>query len=188
MKLQRLFDRIIFKLDRSLTRARLEYQRRRLKDQLGCLGYGCKFNGEISITGANRVFIGNNVHIGNNARIRGEGCLKIGDNTHISRNVIIYTINHNYEGTCLPYNETMIKKPVIIGENVWIGMNVMITPGSIIGEGAIIGMGTRVSGNIEPLAIVAPAKWNIIGERDGVIYERLKAEKRYGEANGKLLE
>ena len=72
--------------------------------------------------------IENNVHIGENAFIRAEGGLFIGENTHVSRNLMLYTVNHNYKGKNVPYDETVIKKPVHIEKNVWIGMNVNILP------------------------------------------------------------
>ena len=98
----------------------------------------------IRMSGAENANIGNNVHIGNNAFIRADGGLTIGDNTRISRNLVLYTVNHRYTGDLLPFDAHSIRKPVTIGRNVWIGMNVCITPGTTIGDGAVVGMGTTV--------------------------------------------
>jgi acetyltransferase-like isoleucine patch superfamily enzyme len=58
------------------------------------------------IGGLKAMDIGNNVHINRGAFIRADGGLKIGDNVHIGPNLVIYTVNHNYKGGALPYDET----------------------------------------------------------------------------------
>jgi acetyltransferase-like isoleucine patch superfamily enzyme len=141
---------------------------------------------DIYISCPNKVQIGVNVHIGDNAYIKSEGGLKIGSNTHISRNLVLYTVNHNHEADVLPYNNEMIEKEVIIGENVWIGMNVCITPGTKIGDGCIIGMGTVVSGEVPPLTIIGSQKWRKIGERDKEQYDEIVKKGRFGKENGLL--
>ena len=148
------------------------------------IGKCVKFNGVSYISGFNNIEIGNNVHIGDNAWIKGEGGLYIGDNTHISRNLVLYTVNHNYKGELLPYDNTEIKKPVVIEKNVWIGMNVTILPGTHIQEGAIIGAGAVVGGKIPKGAFYGAALGKIIKYRDLEHYENLEKNKKYGAENG----
>lgn len=138
------------------------------------------------ITGPQFMEVGNNVHINRGAIIRAEGTLKIGDNVHIARNLSLYTINHNYMGLALPYDNTTIKESVVIGRNVWIGINVTIVPGVKIGEGAIVGAGAVVSKDIPPLAIVGSQPLRILEYRNKAHYSRLEKEKRYGGPSGKL--
>jgi len=138
------------------------------------------------ISGAKFLKIGNNVHINRGGLIRAEGGLKIGSNAHIGRNVTIYTINHNYKGKALPYDHTIIMKPVIIKKNVWIGINATITPGVTIGEGAVIGAGTTVACDIPPFAIVGTPKLRIIKYRDREHYMNLIKMGNYGGVNGEL--
>lgn len=138
------------------------------------------------ITGIENFEIGENVHINDNCFIRAEGGVSIGDNTHISRNLVLYSINHDYKGNALPYDNKMIFKEVKIGKNVWIGMNVCIAPGTTIGDGCIIGMGATISGNIPPLSIVGNPKAVIIGQRDENHYNTLEAAQKYGAENGNL--
>ena len=54
----------------------------------------------------------------------------------------------------------LIKKPVIIGDNVEIGSNAVILPGVEIGNNSTIGAGAVVVENIPPNSIAAgvPAK------------------------------
>lgn len=136
------------------------------------------------ISGLSSLEIGDNVHIGPNCFIQAKGGVKIGDNTHFSRNIVINSRNHQFEGQRLPYDDSMICKPVVIGKNVWVGMNVCIAPGTVIGDGAIIGIGTVVSGEIPPLAIIGNQKWRIIRYRDKEHYEDLDRKGAYGGTNG----
>lgn len=156
-----------------------------LRARMKRIGSGVTFNGRMRISSPEHIELGKNVHIGDNAFIRAEAGLRIGDNTHISRNLVLYTINHDSHGTRLPYDEGFVKKPVEIGRNVWIGMNVCIAPGSVIGDGAIVGMGTVIAGEVPSLSIVAGQKWRIIGERDAAHYQQLEAEGLYGGPDGK---
>lgn len=133
------------------------------------------------------IILANNIHIGNNAYFNASGGLIIGDNTHISRNVTIYTVNHNYKGRALPYDNDEFHKPVFIGKNVWIGMNVSILPGVTIGDGAIIGMGTVVNNDVKPLEIFGTSKSQKIGERDESHYNILNTNKSFGGINGRIL-
>jgi carbonic anhydrase/acetyltransferase-like protein (isoleucine patch superfamily) len=134
------------------------------------------------------VIIGKNVHIGSGAFFHTQGGLVIGNNTHISRNVTIYTVNHNYQGESLPFDETQIEKPVFIGENVWIGMDACILPGVSIGEGAIVGIGTVVSKNVDPYQVIGMGPHEFLNSRDFTHYEVRKKEFHFGGHNGARIE
>lgn len=129
-------------------------------------GEDLRIHGPITILGQDYLEIGDYVRIGYGCFFCCLGGLKIGSNTQISRNVCIYTANHNYNAKAIPYDDTYLRKSVEIGSSVWIGMNVCITPGVKIGDGAIIGMGAVVASDVPPGAIVVGAKTRIIGGRD----------------------
>lgn len=83
----------------------------------------------------------------------------IGDNVLIASHTIITSLTHDPNAEI--YRETLIKKKVKIGNNVWIGAGAIILPGVTIGDGAIIGAGSVVTKDIPPNTIVAwvPAKF-----------------------------
>lgn len=164
---------------------RLKRKNQNILDKLQSCGIGVRLNGELLITEPQSVCIGNNVHIGNNAFFASSGGLTIGDNTHISRNVTIYTVNHNHSGNALPYDDDEIPKSVLIGKNVWIGMNVNIVPGIRIGDGAVIGMGTTVRKDVPDLAIIGGPPNILLKHRDSEHYWKLEEKRRYGGINGK---
>lgn len=111
----------------------------------------CKFNGKLHL-GANDNF--------NGTVIKGNGKVIIGDNFHSGQDVLMLTSFHNYMGTKIPYDETVITKDIVIGDNVWLGDRVIILGGVTVGEGAIIQAGSVVVSDI-PKCVIAgghPAK------------------------------
>lgn len=152
---------------------------------LKSLGVGCRIYQGVSIAYPQNIVLGDNVHIMPGCVLNGRGGgITIGDNTHIAWDTIIYSYSHNYFGTALPYDDTAIEGPVVIGRNVWIGRRVEIIPGVTIGEGAIIQMGTTVVKDVPELAIVGVVPQHIIKMRDREHYEELDSQGFYGGANG----
>jgi maltose O-acetyltransferase len=151
----------------------------------------CKTCGTIRVNGRGRfsnvhgLTIGDNVHVNFGANWVCDGGLTIEDNVHISSNCTIYTRNHNYRGSALPYDTENLHRPVTIARNVWIGTNVTILPGARIGEGAIIGAGAVVHGEVPPFAIYGAPTPVQIGERDREHYAALELKRHYGGASGR---
>lgn len=179
-----LIGKILYELSHLSKKAISHYLNQKYQQKIKNIGESVYFNGISKILGLKYITIGHNVHIGNNAYIKGHGGLYIGNNTHISRNLTLYTVNHNYEGDYLPYDNSNIKKKVIIEDNVWIGMNVTILPGSHIKEGAIVGAGAVVAGTIEKCSIYGATKAHKIMKRDELHYENLKQNKLFSGRNG----
>ncbi|MDC0456629.1 acyltransferase [Alphaproteobacteria bacterium] len=77
------------------------------------------------------------------------GSITIGDYVMIGPDTKIYSSNHdlNHKGNML-LSKKIIKKPVIIGSNIWIGANVIILPGIKSEDGTIIGAGSIVTKSI----------------------------------------
>ncbi len=182
-----ILGKILYSMDKLFENLIHIYLQHKYYKKMKRIGKGVKFNGISMISGLENIEIGNNVHIGNNAWIRGEGGVYIGDNTHISRNLVLYTINHNYEGELLPYDDTFIKKKVVIEKNVWIGTNVIILPGAHIEEGCIIGAGAVVAGRIKKCSIYGASLGKVIGKRNEEHYNRLNKRNAFGGVNGKRL-
>ncbi|WP_192455698.1 acyltransferase [Acinetobacter oleivorans] len=130
----------------------------------------CVFKGRISF--------GKNSHF-NGAKLYGQGGISIGDNFHSAAGLTILTQNHNWKGTKLPYDETILYRPVTIGDNVWIGLNVTILPGVTIGEGCIIQAGAVVSKSIPDLAIAGGNPATVIKYRDSEHYFQLKTNEKF---------
>lgn len=124
-------------------------------------------------------YLGN--HVGfNGMKIIGQGKVIIGDYFHSGEDCIMITENHNYDnGSRLPYDTTVIKKDVTIGDCVWIGSRVTILGGISIGEGAVIQAGSVVVKDIPPLAVAGGNPANVFKYRDAAHYYELKKKNLF---------
>ncbi len=135
-----------------------------------------------TFTSPQKIVVGDYCRVGKNAYFHCSGGLTLGNNVQISRNVTIYTANHNFKSeVVLPYDNTEIKESVCIGHNVWIGMNVCILPGVTIGNNAIIGMGAIISKDVPDNAIVVGAN-RIVGYRGATSSDMKMFGKEYPNA------
>lgn len=141
-----------------------------------CVGKELHCNGPVRVT--RRTELGDHVHF-NGAVFYGGGQVKIGNWFHSGEGLKIFTRNHNYKGEAIPYDDTFVLKPVLIGDCVWIGAYVILLPGTIIGEGAIIQAGSVVHGEIPPMAIAGGNPAKVFAWRDKEHYLRLKEAGRF---------
>jgi acetyltransferase-like isoleucine patch superfamily enzyme len=118
-------------------------------------------------------------HLKSNTYIECIGGVKIGEYFHTGKDLVILSTNHNYEGKSLPYDDTYIKKQVIIKDFVWFGIGVKILPGVTIGEGAIVAMGSVVTKDVPSCAIVGGNPAKVIKYRDIEKFNKLKKEKSF---------
>ena len=114
-----------------------------------------------------KITCGNNVLFARNVDIDYTGDLTIEDNVKISEFVKILTHVHE-----LDFNQRdslthgLVKKPLVIRDNVGIGARSLIMPGvSEIGRGAMIAAGSIVKKQVPPYAIVMGNPARIVGFR-----------------------
>lgn len=125
-----------------------------------------------------------NTYLGRNTNfngffVSGDGVVKIGNNFHSGKDIMLITRNHNYEGEKIPYDDTYVTKDITIGDNVWIGNRVIILGGVEIGEGAIIQAGAVVVSNVPNYAIAGGNPAKVFKTRNVDHYLKLKKEKKY---------
>ncbi len=101
--------------------------------------------------------IGDNVFINSGCKIQDQGGVFIGDGTLIGHNVVLATLNHQFEPSS---RGNLLPGSIHIGKNVWIGANATILPNVTIEDGAVIAAGAVVSKNVHKNTVVAgiPAK------------------------------
>lgn len=104
--------------------------------------------------------IGDNSNLSYNSWIANDTI--IGKNVMIARDVIILSVNHEFDNTDVPMIAQGHTKPepVVIGDDVWIGARAIILPGVKINSHSIVGAGSIVTKQVPEGAIVAgnPAK------------------------------
>ena len=128
--------------------------------------HSARILGRVWITNPEKLVLGEHARIGRGCFLFCMGGLKIGDGTILSRNVTIYTANHDTTGHWIPYDDQYRVRPVTIGRAVWIGMDVRIAPGVTIEDGAIIGMGAIIGKDVPANAVVVAAEQRIVGKRN----------------------
>ena len=101
--------------------------------------------------------IGKNVFINSGCKFQDQGGIYIGDGALIGHNVVIATLNHDFNPE---KRRSMYPKPVTAGKNVWIGSNSTICPGVKIGDNAVIGAGSVVTRDVPEnmVAVGVPSK------------------------------
>lgn len=130
----------------------------RYRRQLLTCGTDCKIWKGAVIHDPELVSLGNRVGIGNNVVIWGSGNVKIMDDVLIAANSVITSAGHEVGNG--KYNTTLLKKPIVLQNNVWIGAGVIVLPGVSVGENSIVAAGSVVNHDVPPNVIVAgiPAK------------------------------
>jgi maltose O-acetyltransferase len=110
--------------------------------------------------------IGNNSGIGLGSYV---GTVNIGNDVMIGPEVIILSLDHQYNKLDVPMRYQGLRKdrPVIIEDDVWIGTRSIILPGVKIAKGAIVGAGSVVTKNVGEYTVVGGNPAKIIKYRTG---------------------
>ncbi len=120
------------------------------------------------------VKIWSNVSIAEFVHMWGGGGIEIDDNVLIASHTVITSLTHDPNAEI--YRETLIKKKVKIGNNVWIVLGVIILPGVTIGDGSIIVAGSVVTKDVPPNTIVAGVPLKVIRVLDKKAMRRARDE------------
>ena len=114
---------------------------------------------------------GRNVKIGRNYSAGmftcyGGGPITIGDNVRVASFVIFETTNHNFGDVTRPIcTQGVLRKPIVIGNDVWIGQRVTVLGGVSVGDGAVLASGAVVTKDVPPFSIVGGVPAKVIGTR-----------------------
>lgn len=103
------------------------------------------------------IYIGENVRIGPNCVIYGQGGIKIGNNSGIAGLSFVVASNHTFDENdrSRPFRlQPESNKGITIGENVWGASNILILDGVTIGNDVTIGAGSVIRKNIPDGAVV----------------------------------
>ena len=103
------------------------------------------------------ITIGKDVFINSGCHFQDQGGIEIGDDVLIGQQVVIATLNHDFNPE---ERGNMSPSPVKIGNKVWIGAHATILPGVTIGDGAVVAAGAVVTKSVPAFSVVAgvPAK------------------------------
>lgn len=108
-----------------------------------------------------RLFVHDNVSIGQGFHVIASGELHIGSGCLISGNVFITDTDHTFEYIDAPVFEQANKiSPTRIGENCFLGIGVRIQAGTTLGKGCVVGANSVVRGDFPDHCVIvgAPAR------------------------------
>ena len=119
------------------------------------IGEKSSIRNPVTVVEPNKVKMGKNSIIMNNALLMASGGIEIGDCTMLAAHAKLISNDHDlYDRSIL----TMV--PIKIGNHVWVGAGATILKGVTVGDHAIIGGGSVVTKDVPPYAVVVgnPAK------------------------------
>jgi maltose O-acetyltransferase len=122
------------------------------KARLKYLGENVVFYGGVVIHGPQEVSIGKGTRIADYVHMWGSGGIEIGENVLIAAHSVITSMTHDPDVS--PYAGSLVKRKVILEDNVWLGSNCVILPGVTIGANAIVAAGAVVTKGVAPGDIV----------------------------------
>ena len=94
------------------------------------------------------------------------GPLTIGSHCAIAAHVVFASVGHGYARTDIPMvDQPVIKKEIVLEDDVWVGANAVITQGVTIGKGTIVGAGAVVTRDIPPYSVVGGVPARVIRDR-----------------------
>ena len=130
------------------------------------MGYESNICDGVTIDYPHKISIGNRVSIHPYCWISGLGGITIGNFVAISSGTKIISFNHIFSSTNIPIkDQSNIKLPVKIEDDVWIGANVIILGNVTIGKGSVIGAGSVVNKDIPDYSIAVGNPCKVINSR-----------------------
>lgn len=92
------------------------------------------------------ITIEDNVYINSGCVFLDNELITIGQDSLIGPNVTLSTVTHPVSPESR--NDAVIKKPIILGENVWLGAGVVVLPGVSIGDNSVVAANSVVNKDI----------------------------------------
>lgn len=119
------------------------------------IGENSRMMPPMTVVRGNKVKIGKNVVVMNNALFMAAGGITIEDDVMIAANAQLISNNHD-----LYDHQILICKPILLKRNSWIGAGATILPGVTIGENSVVAAGAIVTKDVEDNTVVGgcPAK------------------------------
>ncbi|NEK25094.1 acyltransferase [Sulfitobacter sp. JBTF-M27] len=122
-----------------------------------------------------KLIIGRNTIIGNDAMLDARNGIIIGNNVSLSMGVWIWTMQHDPQDPDYGITGGCVR----IEDYAWISCRVTILPNVRIGRGAVVAAGAVVTKDVPQFAIVAGVPAVVIGERERNLKYQLDFHKPF---------
>jgi acetyltransferase-like isoleucine patch superfamily enzyme len=121
----------------------------------------------ISTYKSGKIFIGNNVHIGEYSIAASNKEITIKDDVIIGPHTVIVDLDHVYVKVEVPINKQGFRcEKIMIEEDVWIASHCTIVKGVTIGKGSVVGAGSVVNKDIPPYSMACGVPAKVIKKRE----------------------
>ena len=117
----------------------------------GRIARGVRINGRARIWSPNRLTIGANSWIAEDANLYCVAPIEIGANAVVSEGAFVCTAEHDVTSPKFELKTAAIT----IGDMAWVGAGAMILPGRHVGEGAVVAARSVVTHDVAPWTVVA---------------------------------
>lgn len=115
--------------------------------------------------------IGDNTYIGPRCILGAGGGISIGRDVTIGAGVDLLAEDHNFEDADRLINEQgVVRRGIVIEDDVWIGNRVTVLDGVRVGRGAVIGAAAVVTKDVPPFSIVVGNPAKVVRSRKGAVY------------------
>ena len=134
-----------------------------LKSILPTIGENVAIDQGVILLNIEKLILGSNISINPNCYIDAFGGVEIGNNVSIATGTIIISASHTWADVDIPikYNP-VVRKPVIICDDVWIACGVKIIGECTINRRSIVAAGAVVKGEVPRNSIVGGVPARII--------------------------
>lgn len=150
-------------------------RRRLLSRYFAAFGNGSVIHPGVKIRNVDKLFVGDNVALGEDVFIQAGGEVELRNNVVLGPGVKIWSQNHDYSGRGPVNNQDYDHKKVLIEDDVWIAANCFIMPGVRIQQGSVVSACSVVGAKpYPPYAVIAGHPARVIGIRSNT--EQQEAE------------
>jgi acetyltransferase-like isoleucine patch superfamily enzyme len=127
------------------------------------LGRGVRFAPNVSFAHAERITLGDGVHVGARTSLwagKTTGRIVVGARTTFAPDCFLTAADYGLSAGQRLTEQPMVERDIIIGADCWLGARAIVTAGVTIGDGAVIGAGSVVTKDVpaNAIAVGAPAR------------------------------
>lgn len=137
------------------------------------LGRGTIIFRGTTVLGAERLRLGDRVHVGFRAVLDARGGITVADDVNLSSDVQILTADHNV------YSSTFERRvaPVAIEHHAWLATRAMVLPGVTVRHGGVVAAGAVAVRDVPARTVVGGVPARPISERRADLSYRLVARR-----------
>ena len=133
-----------------------------------CLG-GCgkrlSVGRDVTIGGADRLRVGNDVYFAKGTWINASGNVSIGDEVMFGPYVVVASTNHGFEDGSA-FRGGVWLAPIDVGAGSWVGAHVLLAAGAKVGRGVLVAGNAVVTGEFPDHVVIGGIPARVIKQRE----------------------